>query len=124
MNESIVKAVIAAERTLLDPAVRTDRAALDRWLDPDFTEIGQSGTLWTRDAVLADLTSHDQSQYGTAQLSEPRVLEMSDGCYLLTYEVHVDGRHSRRSSIWRQRDGRLQMVFNQGTPLPIREALA
>ena len=120
MDPAIVERIVQAELALLDPAVRSDPAELEARLDPDFTEIGQSGTFWNRDAVLADLTSSDQSRYVTAQLSAPRVLELSDGCYLLTYVVQVDDRHSRRSSIWRLRDGRLRMVFNQGTPLTIQ----
>ncbi len=110
--------IVAAERALLDPANRTNRAALERWLDPAFTEIGQSGTFWTREAVFADLLSADQAVYETAELTEPRVIELAAGVYLLTYVVQVGERRSRRSSIWRF-DGDLpRMVFNQGTPLP------
>lgn len=108
--------IVAAERTLLDPAIRTDAAQLERWLDPDFTEIGQSGTFWTREAVFADLLSTDQSGYETAELTEPAVRELAEDVYLLTYIVQIGARRSRRSSIWRERDGQLQMVFNQGTP--------
>jgi hypothetical protein len=109
--------IVAAERALLDPAVRSDADELDARLDPEFTEIGQSGTFWTRDAVLADLTSTDQSSYETAELSETRVLELTDDVYLLTYVVQIGDRRSRRSSIYRTRGGEPRMVFNQGTPL-------
>jgi len=108
--------VIAAERTLLDPAIRMDRAALERWLDPTFTEIGQSGTFRTRKAVIEDLLTSDQSDYETAELSEPRVTRPADDVFLLTYVVQVGARRSRRSSIWRFDGGQPRMVFNQGTP--------
>lgn len=111
--------IVAAERALLDPAVRGDRAELERRLDPAFTEIGQSGAFWTREAVLADLTTNDQSRYASAELSETRTLELANGVFLLTYVVQIGEWRSRRSSIYRMRDGRLCMVFNQGTPLPI-----
>jgi ribonuclease HI len=117
MNQEMEERIVAAERALLDPAIRTNRAALERWLDPEFTEIGQSGIFWTREAVLADLTSTDQSSYETAELSETRVQELGDGIYLLTYVVEIGKRRSRRSSIYRMRDGEPRMVFNQGTPL-------
>jgi ribonuclease HI len=117
MNQEMEERIVAAERALLDPAIRTNRAALERWLDPEFTEIGQSGIFWTREAVLADLTSTDQSSYETAELSETRVQELGDGIYLLTYVVEIGKRRSRRSSIYRMRDGESRMVFNQGTPL-------
>lgn len=111
--------IVAAERALLDPAVRGDRAEVERRLDPAFTEIGQSGAFWTREAVLADLTTNDQSRYASAELSETRTLELANGVFLLTYVVQIGEWRSRRSSIYRMRDGRLCMVFNQGTPLPI-----
>lgn len=111
--------IVAAERALLDPAVRGDRAELERRLDPAFTEIGQSGAFWTREAVLADLTTNDQSRYASAELSETRTLELANGVFLLTYVVQIGEWRSRRSSIYRMCDGRLCMVFNQGTPLPI-----
>lgn len=117
MNSTMTDEIIAAERALLDPAVRGDAAELDARLDPEFTEIGQSGTFWTRDAVLADLTTSDQASYETAELSETQVLELGDGIYLLTYVVQIGERRSRRSSVYRLRDGEPRMVFNQGTPL-------
>ena len=119
MHESTDE-IIAAELMLLDPVVRHDRQALETWLDPDFTEIGQSGTLWTREAVIADLLSTDQSVYEAAELSETRVTPLAEGVYLLTYVVQIGDWRSRRSSIWRLRDGQWQMAFNQGTPLPDR----
>lgn len=108
--------IVAAERMLLDPAVRSNRDALEKWLDPEFTEIGQSGTYWTREAVIADLLAADQSVYEAVELSETRVNHLAEDVYLLTYVVQIGERRSRRSSIWRERDGQLRMVFNQGTP--------
>jgi hypothetical protein len=113
----LAEEIIAAELTLLDPAVRHNREALERWLDPEFTEIGQSGAFWTREAKLEDLLGNDQTSYATAELTEPHVLEIAEKCYLLTYVVRVGERRSRRSSIWRRRDGQLRMMFNQGTPM-------
>lgn len=116
-EKSVAETIIQAERTLLDPAVRSDPVALDRWLDPDFTEIGQSGRLWTRPEILDDLLTTDQSNYGSAELYETTVLKLAEGCYLSTYVVHIEDRRSRRSSIWRVRNGALRLVFNHGTPL-------
>jgi len=121
MDHRIAADVVAAETKLLDPAVRTDPLALDRWLDPDFTEIGQSGRLWTRDEIFKDLLSTDQSAYAAAELSEPQVRELAPDCYLLTSVVQIGDRRSRRSSIWRLRDGQWRMAFNQGTPFPSTE---
>jgi ribonuclease HI len=117
IDQSIADAVIAAERTLLDPEVRTDRAALERWLDPEFTEIGQSGRLWTRDEILDDLLTTGQSGYAAAELIEPQVRELAPDCYLLTCVVQIGNRRTCRSSIWRLNSGQWRMSFNQGTPL-------
>jgi ribonuclease HI len=116
--DEIEARIVAAECVLLDPAVRADPEALERWLDPVFTEIGQSGRFWTREAVFADLLSTDQAVYETAELTEPRVTLLADAVYLLTYAVRIGERRSRRSSIWRITDGQPRMVFNQGTSLP------
>jgi len=120
MNPTIVETIIEAERALLDPRVRSDAAALECWLDPAFTEIGQSGSFWTREEIFADLLSTDQSVYETAELTEPRVLELAEHVYLLTYVVQIGERRSRRSSIWRFDGDQPRMVFNQGTPLPAK----
>lgn len=121
VDQSMSDTVLRADLTLLDPVIRTDRAALERWLDPDFTEIGQSGRLWTRDEIIDDLLTTDQSPYAASGLSEPHVRELAPDCYLLTYVAQVGKCRSRRSSIWRNRDGQWRMVFNQGTPLPSPE---
>lgn len=102
MDKAIFEAIIAAERSLLDP---------------DFTEIGQSGRLWTRDEILAALPTADQSDFAAAELTERQVRELAPDCYLLTYAVRIGDRRSLRSSIWRNRDGQLRLIFNQGTPL-------
>lgn len=52
MDRRVEARIVAAERALLDPAIRTDPAELERWLDPACIEIGQSGTFWTREAIL------------------------------------------------------------------------
>ena len=121
MSRSTEESIIAAERALLDPAIRTDRAALERWLDPEFTEIGQSGRLWTRAEILDDLLTTDQSDYASAELTEPQVRELSPNCYLLTYVVQIGNRRTRRSSIWCLRAGQWRMSFNQGTSIVLNE---
>jgi hypothetical protein len=119
MTTDIAGQIIAAERMLLDPDVRMDPEALERWLDPDFTEIGQSGTFWTRDAVIDDLLSMDQSVYEEAELSETEVTQLAETVFLLTYVVQIGEWRNRRSSIWRYDGDQLRMVFNQGTPLAV-----
>ncbi len=120
MNQSMEEAIVDAERALLDPAIRRDRMALERWLDPEFTEIGQSGTLWGREAIIEDLVSRDQVGFAVSTMTEMRVTVLAEGCFLLTYVVRIEDRQSRRSSIWRFDGRQPRMVFHQGTLLALR----
>ena len=96
------------ERHLLDPAVRADRAGLERLLHPDFAEVGRSGRWWTRaDMIEALLDDPDV----TGEPQDLGVDELAYGVALVTYTL--DG--TRRSSIWIREDGRWQMRFHQGT---------
>lgn len=50
--EAVVEAL---ERELLRPETRADIGRTGVLLHPDFTEIGSSGRMWTRDAVMMSL---------------------------------------------------------------------
>jgi len=103
--------VIAAEERLLDPRVRAAPDAVDALLDPGFSEIGQTGTHWTRDAIIVALAADPQLIGGT--LREPLVRRIDADLLLLTY------RHGgvRRSSLWRLTEAGPRIVFHQGTPI-------
>lgn len=105
--------IVALEQRLLDPAVRADREALEALLDPDFTEIGQSGRLWDWDTILADLPEAPAFG-GPRTMSEIAVLEAAPGVVLLTYRIAETG--TRRSSLWRQDATGWRLLFHQGTP--------
>ena len=55
MTAPELKGAIAAEQRLLDPEVRADPRAVSELVDDDFTEIGQTGIVWTRSAIMAAL---------------------------------------------------------------------
>ncbi|TXG81588.1 MAG: DUF4440 domain-containing protein [Thermomicrobiales bacterium] len=118
MEPTSMERVLLVELTLLDPQVRTDRDALGAMLDPEFSEIGQSGRFWTRDEIISDLPDNDQAEYGQAEATDFRFVALAEGCYLVTYLLEIEEQRSRRSSIWREREGELAMVFHQGTPTP------
>ncbi|UFS59278.1 nuclear transport factor 2 family protein [Subtercola endophyticus] len=62
--------VVEAERALLSPEVRGDRAALERLLDRQFIEIGQSGRLWTRAEMIAALVAEGAASAAAAAAGE------------------------------------------------------
>ena len=111
--EALREEILALERRLLDPAVRCNRAALEALLDPDFTEIGQSGRLWSRSEILAELPAAPGFD-GPRTVCDAVALEVGAGVVLLTYLIAETG--TRRSSLWRSGEMGWRMVFHQGTP--------
>ncbi|WP_199100002.1 nuclear transport factor 2 family protein [Dyella sp. ASV21] len=101
--------------------IRADEQALRQLLAEDFFELGVSGAVWTREAVIEALRGE---AFSPREVSDFRVTRLADGVALATYRVHRHATPQRpaaaslRSSIWCHRDGRWQMQFHQGTPLP------
>lgn len=112
------------EEDLLRPAVRRSRAALEALLAPDFVEIGRSGRVYDREAIVAALAIEDAgAATAVAGVEDFTVRVLAPGVALATYRsLHADpgGRApvvARRSSIWRRdADGAWRMTFHQGTP--------
>lgn len=100
--------------------VRASAARLEELLDEDFHELGVSGTVWTRDAIVDAL--RDEA-FSPRTMTDFRVLRMANDVALVTYRVHREASAERpaadslRSSLWRCRQGRWRMAFHQGTPL-------
>ncbi len=112
--------VIEAERRLLDPAVRADVRALTLLLAPGFREIGRSGTVWSRDAIIAALIADPGVPDG--RMEDILVDVLAPQLYLLTYAHVTHTEVVRRASVWRASSRGLRMVFHQGTP--VRESLS
>ncbi|MFF4037852.1 DUF4440 domain-containing protein [Streptomyces sp. NPDC001816] len=117
-----VSAAIEGELALLDPRVRSSRDLTRQWLDPEFVEVGASGRRWTLQDILAALpdmagSADEGPRY---EPSEMNGVLLAPGLVHLTYETVLDGRHARRSSLWRRRDGRSgwRMYYHQATPVP------
>lgn len=100
--------VLRLELRLLDPAVRADRAQVERLLHPEFREIGASGRLWGRDEIIAALEA-DPGSGATA--SEVDVRLVAEGVALLTYATG----DARRSSLWVLGEDGWRVLFHQGT---------
>jgi hypothetical protein len=120
--DDAVRAAIDGELRLLDPAVRSCPAEVERLLDPEFTEVGASGRRYTRAEMIAELHDHPGSSADGPRY-EPSTMTgvlLAPGLVHLTYETRFEGRHARRSSLWRRRDGATdwRMYYHQGTPVP------
>lgn len=108
--------VVDAELALLDPQVRVDADRVEELLDPEFTEIGASGRLWTRDETLAALAA-EPAGGPPADVDGLTVTEVADGVVLIRYVSDRAGRRARRSSLWRRTEGTWRLLHHQGTPL-------
>jgi len=100
--ENEVAAVIERELSLLTPEVRGSSDQLEEMLDPDFGEIGKSGRLWTRSEMIEALVADTDREPHSINVSEMSGRTVSSGLVLLTYITEVEGRRTRRSSLWRQ----------------------
>ncbi|GAA1497780.1 DUF4440 domain-containing protein [Paeniglutamicibacter kerguelensis] len=90
----------AAEARLLDLQVRRDPVLLARLLAPNFREIGQSGRLWDREEIIAQLCSEPGRPPATPwPMNAKHVEALADGLFLLTYalELAENGRCDLRS---------------------------
>lgn len=110
--DPICQHVVDLELQLLNPDVRRDSAAVLELLHPDFTEIGASGRVWTREGVFEAIAGDDQLTVA----SDMSACQVTSGVVLLTYRADRPQRSTRRSSVWiRSEGGRWLLRFHQGT---------
>lgn len=112
-EDARVAEVLELELRLLDPAVRADRAQLERLLHPDFYEFGASGRMWRREAMVAALLSHPGP---VAAIERVRAPSVRDDAVPITYRAVSVGGSSWRSSLWVRDDSGWRVLFHQGTP--------
>ena len=113
--------LIELEQRLLTRPSRSDRRFLDKVLDEEFNEIGQSGKLWNKASIMASLLEESTNDAVTAEDFSARFV--GDDVAIVRYRTHTAGRQPvQRSSIWRKRSQRWQLYFHQGTPAPSVES--
>ena len=107
------EAVIVLERELLRPDVRGDLGRTGILLHPDFTEIGSSGRVWSRDELMMALEGNPGE---TAEIEIISADRLSGNTMLLSYRSYGRTGSALRSSIWLLDDGRWRLRFHQSTP--------
>jgi ribonuclease HI len=105
--------VEALERELLGPDVRGDIGRTGVLLHPDFMEIGSSGRVWTRDAMMMALEEDPGERTELEVLGADRIGTTS---VLLTYRSYSRTGTTLRSSLWVLDSGQWRLRFHQGTP--------
>lgn len=112
-EETDEETIARLERELLEPAVRSDASRLAELLHPSFEEIGRSGRLWGRDALISEIADDDAA---AAKLEVLGVDRVAPETLLLTART-MDARGATlRSSLWVRSSGRWRLRFHQGTP--------
>ncbi|MGX5715021.1 RNase H family protein [Arthrobacter sp. MAHUQ-56] len=101
------------ERELLGPLVRGDIGRTAVLLHPDFIEIGSSGRMWTRDAMMMALEEDPGERTEIEILGADPV---GTDAVLLTYRSFARSGTTLRSSLWVLDGGRWRLRFHQGTP--------
>ncbi|MFI7496392.1 RNase H family protein [Kocuria sp. M4R2S49] len=110
--------VQALEQDLLRPEVRADPGRLGQLLHEAFTEVGASGSWWSREDVLDRLPR--EPGLGTADVHVLEAVELGSAAVHLVYRLTAGDRTSLRSSLWVREDSRnelgpWQLRFHQGT---------
>ncbi|WP_433972207.1 DUF4440 domain-containing protein [Tunturiibacter lichenicola] len=110
------------EEQLLDPAVRHNSELAASLLADDFIEFGSSGRVFNKASILEDLKNEPPRP--ASLLSDFSIREIAPNAVLATYKAtrrNANGEpigQSWRSSLWTNIDGRWQVTFHQGTPIP------
>jgi len=113
-EETDEEVVARLERELLEPSIRADASRLAELLHPSFEEIGRSGRLWGRDALVSELAVEDDAP--AAGIEVLGVDRVAGDALLLTART-MDARGATlRSSLWVRSSGRWRLRFHQGTP--------
>ncbi|BCW69761.1 ribonuclease HI family protein [Arthrobacter sp. NicSoilB8] len=108
--ESVVESL---ERELLRPETRADLGRTGVLLHPDFTEIGSSGRMWTRDAMMMAL---EDNPGGPTELELLGADRLGEKTLLLTYRSRTREGSALRSSLWVLDGAQWRLRFHQGTP--------
>ncbi|MEL7487764.1 MAG: DUF4440 domain-containing protein [Pseudomonadota bacterium] len=104
--------LLSAERALADPARRGSRDAVSPLLADDFTEVGASGAIYSREDAIAAMAAGTSKT--APSLVDFSVRMIADDVALATYRE--GGAGVVRASIWRKEGDRWRLCFHQATP--------
>jgi hypothetical protein len=92
------------------------REDYDARMSDDYWQVGASGQVYERAAVLRTVTERGRVAGDEHwEINDPCCRALGDGTYLLTYHLDQDGRLTRRTTIWRRGPERWQILYHQGT---------
>ena len=113
-DDVAIATAIGHELRLLSPEVRSDSAALEQLLSPDFSEIGQSGRRWSRGEIIVELLTRPGVDV-SVRLIAGRVITRE--LVLVEYETGNVAARVPRTSLWRRTGDVWQVVLHRATPV-------
>lgn len=108
------------ERLLQSPEVRCSKDQFDKLLADDFTEIGRSGHIYTKESILYAIKDSDEVnvQY---LMSDFKLKMLTETMLQVIYSTKMisngENSYALRSSLWRLEEDSWRMFFHQGTPM-------
>lgn len=96
-----------------DTRRNTDR--LNELIDDSFEEFGSSGRSFRKQDILEILPNEKQVQI---EFSEFEFESLSENCVLVKYKSTSNNIVALRSSIWRNNNGKWQVLHHQATKVP------
>jgi hypothetical protein len=108
------------EKQLMDPAIRKDRDRVAALLAEEFFEFGSSGRVWTR----AEILDPSETVQPAPAVEDFHIRSIAPELIQVTYRTlrpTPDGKQQAalRCSLWLLRQDRWQMIFHQGTKVPL-----
>ncbi len=111
-----MRELAAREPIFHRPELGTTRADFDRMMTEDFSEIGASGRVFSREFVLDLLDErHKTLRKESLKASGFQVRRLGENLFLLHYDLLQGARRTKRTTIWRQEGEDWKIVFHQGT---------
>jgi RNA polymerase sigma factor (sigma-70 family) len=124
-DDAFNKAILAAEASFWEAAMKGDAEAMKKIYADDFTAFSERGRSDKAACVEATKLYHSVNP----KFRNVEIVRLNKGAAIITYRVDVDAatrdgavvvriRDSRMSNSWALRDGRWVMVFSQMTQMP------
>ncbi len=113
-RDATIKDLRELEERLLVTSVRRSPEQLNFLLADDFIEIGASGRVYDKAAIIEDLQQETPAREKLT-VCDFHVRMLSGELAQATYTITES--NTRRSSIWRRRGNGWEIVFHQGTPI-------
>jgi hypothetical protein len=114
--QGVLDELVRREPLFHRPEFGTTRADFEAMTAPDFWETGASGRRYSRAHVLDVLEErYKKPPVENRETFDFHCRELAADLYLLTYTLVLDGRRTRRATIWQHASDGWKILYHQGT---------